>query len=235
MTNTETSSGINRRTVLKNTVVAGGSVLAAKPVTASSGEEYGINLVEVGVRYEIDADDTAPLSTIVVCDPDKYTFHNGVAELDPEVVDPSELDVIREGRTVGYYRDFVPAGEPIRPGPAGYLTTQLSPKLQPEEAVELAEKYDQPPIYIEQNDDAVVVAIDDYEEKIEPGEELVQQFSMPPATVVTHEPTGELVETDRDIPEYRLARRTEIGTEEVEVELEVRARAYGNVSFYEPG
>ena len=234
MTETENTSGISRRTVLKNTVVAGGAVIAARPAVASSGEEYGGNLVEVGVQYVIDADDAAPLSTIAVCDPDKYTFHGGVAELDPEVVDSSELNVIRESRTVSYYRDFVPAGEPIHPGPAGYLTTQLSPKLQPEEAVELAEEYEQPSISVEGDEDTVVVAVDDYEETIEPGEELVQRFSMPPATVVTHEPTGELVETDQDVPEYRLARRTEIGTEEVELELEVRARAYGHVSFVKP-
>ncbi|WP_255193111.1 hypothetical protein [Natronobeatus ordinarius] len=230
MTKTKKTYQVDRRAILKKTAVLSGAVVVGSTTAAASERKAG--LIEIGTQYSINSSTKFPPETIAICDVNKYRLQNGIVKLYTDVIGQDEIDVIKSNQTVTYSGAFQSLSDPIEYERRNYLNINLAKNLRPDVAIELTEPHQEESIIVENmNDGSIIVKTDDSEEPVRAGEEMVQQFSSRPVTAITHEVTGELVDTELDVPTHKLARKTTVRNEEIDVSREVRVRYYSDLVF----
>ena len=227
--NDESKDGVDRRKFLKRASGAGAGMglLQARldRATADGTVQFGT----VGVRHRIE-DDVDP-EYVEDCAPPRWQLFDGDLVFFTFYLDDEELGRLADGGSVVLGRNLhsLPAAD-VPLGQTFHLPTGLGPDLQPRRGVLYDGSYSVPTPRIDAAGSAIEVAVDGASERVAPGQESA--LELVPRTVGLRQyerrRTGE-TKADGEAEEGVVYEQT---TVEATVVPEVRARNYGELSYY---
>lgn len=228
MTTDQTDVTVKRRKFLKGVSALGVGALAPGQVAGKPGDDQ-IRFIEVGMRHTlVNPEDAEYLLPEAICSPTEYRIDeaDGTLHVDSTAISEEERSILENRQTAVYSRGFRPDSAQVAGSTTRSLVTNLSPKAQPDEGIQLAQEYTEPSMHLSAKDE-VVVSTDATTENLGAGYEAQHRFGKQNVTARMEEPEGCLVKQQDEMKPWQRAQKMRTWQEQIPVRPEINVRNYG--------